>query len=471
MPIEILRPVDFDPVQTLDRWDGFVSNIDEPLSAPDGSVMDTTVANRVFRATLTAPVDVRDVDTVTNVYVKARTLGWDQTLGPVRLFGGIVVSDVHRGHQSIIVDNTFTTKTFNHPDWNVDWTVTQLNQMSVEFLAGPIGIDEGGYMAIDTVEVEVHYTVPPPIEVDPDVYAAIISGQAPTARYDQFARPAIDTRSLVTDVPTTRHDDVQRPDPNVLILATPLPTILTKFLRPVPSSTLSLTGTESVLPGDALVAEGAAALAGKTPTVTVTESVFIDFDRILEQTVLLLETHDVGVDDFARIVSPAVLTLTGRLPTTVVTDNYTVSPAAGSLTYATGTPVANRGATFLVPEETLVLTGYKVSQVLPVPVGSMTFVGKQPVLFTEFTVLEIDGKIPVLGTTIPVLGTALAIGSEAPLVENATAIVPEGALVLAPTTVTLSYASVLLAGDPGLISLTTRYDVEHIATPADEVEF
>jgi hypothetical protein len=103
-----------------------------------------------------------------------------------------------------------------------------------------------------------------------------------------------------------------------------------------------------------------------------------------------------------------------------------------------------------------------------VPSGSVSLSGEQPLLFRSL-ILNLSGKGIALDAALPVPGTALAFTGKAPIIRS---IIPDAAtLSLTGKRPAFVFGTVIPPGDHGIISLSTRYDIEHIATPTDELEF
>jgi hypothetical protein len=100
--------------------------------------------------------------------------------------------------------------------------------------------------------------------------------------------------------------------------------------------------------------------------------------------------------------------------------------------------------------------------------GLVSLAGKQPLLFRSL-ILELIGKGIALDAALPVPGTALAFTGKAPIIRSIT---PDAAaLSLTGKRPAFVFGTVIPPGDHGIISLSTRYTIEHIATPTDELEF
>jgi hypothetical protein len=129
------------------------------------------------------------------------------------------------------------------------------------------------------------------------------------------------------------------------------------------------------------------------------------------------------------------------------------------------------GEAIITAKGTVSLQGKAVGSInsgYAIPTGSLSLVGQQPLLFRSL-ILELSGKGVALDAALPVPGTALAFTGKAPIVRS---IIPDSAtLSLIGKRPAFVFGTVIPPGDHGIISLSTRYDIEHIATPTDELEF
>ena len=139
--------------------------------------------------------------------------------------------------------------------------------------------------------------------------------------------------------------------------------------------------------------------------------------------------------------------------------------------YATTSKVPILGSSERPAKGTLSLQGKAVEAVNSEdasPSGSLSLVGEAPLLFRSLK-LELTGKGIALDAALPVPGTALAFTGKAPIVRS---IIPDAAtLSLTGKRPAFVFGTVIPPGDHGIISLSTRRSIEHIATPADELEF
>jgi hypothetical protein len=141
------------------------------------------------------------------------------------------------------------------------------------------------------------------------------------------------------------------------------------------------------------------------------------------------------------------------------------------VTYDRVSPTKPTLNTTIIPAKgTLSLSGRNLEAISSVNApdpDTLALAGQAPDLFVSLT-LDLVGKSPTLDVALPVPGTALALTGKAPLI---LAVEPDPAsLVLSGKGLSLEFATVLTPGDHGIISVSTRRSIEHIATPTDEIE-
>jgi hypothetical protein len=174
MATEKLRPdlvIDFDG----EGFNGFVTNIDEDLSTPDGSTMFTSLPTAFSSASMELGLSdsiITDEETVNTVTAKVRTRitgnGISNNVSMyLQLATGTGLGKEYHGISAVqTVPGSYTTLSFTHATWNVDWTAAQLDEMSIDITVLQVSPDTGT-VAIDVVQVEVDYTALEPHEVDP----------------------------------------------------------------------------------------------------------------------------------------------------------------------------------------------------------------------------------------------------------------------------------------------------------------
>jgi hypothetical protein len=165
----------------------------------------------------------------------------------------------------------------------------------------------------------------------------------------------------------------------------------------------------------------------------------------------------------------------GQTVTVVATDNLIVKPLTGAIALAQAAPVTVESKVRYPAEVPLTLTVHTPFRVpgaiVTVPVASLAITTHEPFAVFQFAELVIATFAPVRVVDFLILpaARALVLSGQAPLSENAAAIVDEGTLVLAGQAPTVDFTSLLIQGDPKLLSLTVDRNIQFIATPTEDV--
>lgn len=462
MPTEVLRPNTWD-----NGWpEGFISNVDDPIEAPDGSTISTTVRNDTFRAGFTNVVNIRDgIDTVNGITIMIRTVAQYSTLGTrPEMFVTMYINGVSQGTPAPWLLNTsYVNFPFVYFGWNANWSVSQLNSIEIEVRVDPDPTTVFSRAWIDVIEVVVDYDIPPPITKDPDEANIILVGKSPTRSQQLYRSLGTDSIVVGGQVATLFREQVERPDTRSLTLNVQTPQAITTN-RYFPATESLLIGYGSnVLKYSIGTALGSMSLSGKVPVSTDKRNVFKSPLRLG----LRLSGQNIAAD--GEYESDRVRALLAGQDVTIDQELGSFpDTGTGFLALGTETPVANIGTITYPGEKVLDLTGYPLSSVLPVGAGTLTETGYVPGVFGPITQLRVEGYAPVLDYPFAMSAETLTLTGYVPLVENASVIVGEESLSITGKNSTLVFGSVLLAGDPGLISLTSNYSVEHIATPTEE---
>ena len=176
-------------------WDsgwpyGFVSNIDEPTSAPDGQTISTDVPLQ------NAFIDFDNVSGIidpladvlgVSLVVRAR-YDWDvgSPPGNPALATSLYIDGLFIANLSISVIPTFTNTVISGADWNQAWTIAQLDSLQVRFQSHSL-VDTGKLHIVDAVDVIVTYAPQSPMLLRPPAGdLSIASAAAPTLGRDKY---------------------------------------------------------------------------------------------------------------------------------------------------------------------------------------------------------------------------------------------------------------------------------------------
>lgn len=465
MPTEILRPVDW--LTPTFTWPfGFVSNIDEPIGTPDGSSIATNVNGDFAYITLTDPVNITDASTITNVdiYVRVRaTYNLVTPDPPPELWVGWLPGGVSQGFfKQTVFSSTYSTFIYSQPGWNDDWSLSELINAHIGIQCDFAGVD-AFVMGIDVIEVRIDYTDPPPVIISPEDLSLSLSTKTPTRLVEYFRPTTVGAVALAPQAVELFRADSVYPDPDVLLLNKFAPTVNIAYKRAPAAGSATLASEANVLDYGTNVSDGSVALTGNAP-VAVDSS--ITFVRPPVKKLYLL--GDQPAIDGEHLPARGRTTIVGQGVTLDQTLDHFSDPSAVGVVLSSGTPVPNVGTINAPAAGSLTLATYPISQVVPVGTASVSLTGYTAEPILEYTILTIDGKAPMLNLTIPLSSGGLALNTGGVIVENASVHIETGSLVLSTGSPTLEYGTALLPGDPGLEHLSTRYDVEHIASPTDE---
>lgn len=459
-----------------DGWPvGFVANIDEPTGTPDGQYISTSTNNDITFVDFDNPSTIVEADTVLGIAVTVRARGVAASLpepGEANLDVDLYIEGGSVGPTKTIVDlpTGFVNRTFTDVAWNQDWTPTQLNSLQIR-LQSRGSLAEDWY--VDGIDVVVEYDPQSPLSASPPVGSLSLASVAPDATHVFFITPAIETLALTEYAPSFLHTSLHHPGPDELRFSTQVPVTLVDHRFEPAREVLTLTGQLPVRldEGSETPAEDTLVLTGKIPTLgrTANHTFFpppgalLSFlevagteetgetNRIVQHEQLNFSFLDVPTIDitehFWRIMPLGTASLTGYAPSL---NSYTLVVGAGTLTLTGQTPAESGNSIITVDEATLVF-------------GSVA-----PQTATDFLQLELLGYAPTLDFGLASTEGALVLQGYALNSLNASRLVPETALTLAGQAPT-SDRTTSVIGHPKTVSLTTRYDIEFIATPSDIV--
>jgi hypothetical protein len=335
MPSELLKPVSW-----TSTWRyGLVSNIDEPFATPDGSAIGEDGSGGVLaRIQMSDIQNIRDIDLLDGIIIKLRsrreTDPFDE-LPEVRLYIFWLIDGSVRGSFNFVEPDTFnlwTNRELSFPVWDSHiqvLTPQQLNSLEIIIQVASRAPDVTPVLVeVDTLEVEIVYSLPPPILKDPDEVQLTLTPKSlvyPLVNY--YRRPA-DGELLLPDdkISTVFREDTIRLIPSLLLLNEQNWT--QNFTFYPGKKSLSLAGKVPVLDFSSPTAKGSVTLAGKVPDdIDQTENQLITVpDGYTSH--LLLSGQNVGDED-TRMPDRLRTYLSGDAPTAEL--SYTVSPDAVSM--------------------------------------------------------------------------------------------------------------------------------------------
>jgi len=411
------------------------------------------------------------IDSLDEIIVKVRvrsSTGGAVTDPTLIVFWGLgAVQYGNSAHFIAPSGTTFANYELTYPHWNAALqtkTVAQLQNLYIAVLTDYRAVEDPSntvLIELDTLEVEIVWSPPPPITRFPDEAVFTLSPKSLVATQADFiATPA---ESLVLSLKTgnfARHD-IQRPDPRALLLQPAAPQLDTGFA--IAQRNLVLTGRVPVsgysLPG----IEGGVQLAGKVPTLSraFNQTQSVPFRR------LRLASVEININDEVEIPPQNEASFVGKVPVLAIGINHRAEPGAGTLALAGTAPLVGKG--YIVTDVALQLAGAAPlpRAATPHPAGSLALSGQAPAVFGPVTQLVLSGYSVTVNLVLPMPVGALTTASFPPIVESVP--VPAGSMALAGKAgPTLKFQTTVIAGDHSIMSVTSRYDVEHVGTPAEE---
>jgi hypothetical protein len=458
-------------------WDsgwpvGFVANIDDPTSNPDGQYISTGFVNDVTFIDFENPSGITEADTVLSVSLVVRARGVAQTepeLGFASIEAELYVSGSLVGPTKTLFNlpTSFVNRSLSDTAWNQDWTPTQLNSMQVRLKSGgPLAED----WYVDGIDLIIEYDPQSPLIMRPPVGTLSLASAAPSTSQGFYFVPAVEALTFTEYIPDLTSTLEHKPGPDELMFSMQVPVRLVNHVPAPAVEALTLNGQLPVRldEGSETPTEETLALAGKVPTLgrTANHTAYPSLGTITSflevagaeepgkaNRIVQHEQLNFSIDTFTldqttnswRLMPQGAASLTGYAPSL---DSYSLPIAA----------------------EVLVLTGKAPGSSgnlnITAPVLTLTFASVAPQTVQDFLQLELLGYAPTMDFGLTTTELALILQGYVPNSLNATRLVPETTLSLAGQAPTLEVTKSKI-GDPTLISLTTRYDIEFIAAPTD----
>ena len=144
-------------------WTGTGSNITEGISSADGNEIssDADGEGDSVRIDFNDPVTITTADTVTQVDIQLRgrvtTDGGDEAFDVDLVIDGTPLASA-AGTPGELSSAHLTLASRNAPQWNSDWTLTQLQGLQVDVVGTQTGMPSANTWHIDTLEVVITYT-------------------------------------------------------------------------------------------------------------------------------------------------------------------------------------------------------------------------------------------------------------------------------------------------------------------------
>ena len=463
----------------INGWDsgwptGFVSNVDEPTAIADGQVVSTSINNDVVIFDLDdVSSNIVDLDNVLSITMVARGRSEYDLLseGPGSATVELLVNGSSKGFAFLNLTSTMLNFSLANSAWNEDWTVAELNSMQVKVTAQCPGSAD---VRIDTIDVVVEYANQSPFLLTSPAATPTLDTHTPTAIVNELTRPAAETVALSGQVYEYFRTELAQPAQALLRIGKKTPTVLRNSQREPAAATPTLAGKAPLRVVDEAKQPAVETLSfsGEVPTADTTLNHF----RFPPRARLLAEMGDVVMNRtgaITYILAPRVRAhLLGIAPTPDISLNTLATPAYGSVNLTGAAPTLGDGtgrapaalALSLAPSAPSPVQ----SAVLDSPgIDTLALTGHEPSLVFNYLKLALTGYEPVLAWTATPGATTLMLAGEAVIVEAGSALVPEGILDLTGHTPARVISSSLTPGQPKIESLSTKYDVEFIATPTD----
>jgi len=461
-------------------WDngwpfGFITNIDEPTSAADGSTISTNVPLQSTRIDFDSVLGIIDpLDTVLGIEIVARVAysftPTDPPGSTPRLQFGLYLDDVGYGGQSQNDTDVLTNQTYSMALWQQDWSVQQLETLQVSlgssFWLKTVDDDRN---IVDCIDVIITYVPQTPILVQPPAGDLTTASAAPTVEITDFNFPASEALILAGQAVIVEHTDGHSPFPARRDLVPAAPTLDASSYPAEVDLALSVKTPTAFVENTVAPAVDTLALAGKIPTL-LQDSIRTPADQRL---LLATEAPLRQRSDETTFYGPGSvsLTLLGYDVDLAGLRNFWIDTPAGAGVLAGYASTLIRGVGRAPTEGTLTLTGQALAasrgNVDSVTEGTAVLNGYAPAAVSEFLELTLTGYQPtkiVDHLVVPAV-TALSLTGQAPRVADAGELIAVGELQLDTYAPTTTITSTLTPGQPGLISLTVDRNIEFIATP------
>jgi len=489
-------------------WQGFISNVDELLRQPDGSLgngdgsiiyYDLLSTDFVTIETgdpalinfASFPGGITDLSEIhrTNVLIRARTFPienyqlWTRATFRVTLF----VDGVSQGYVDtnyVTHSNLYRNWELNLSAWDQDWTVAQLNSMQVEIRFVDAYARDQFFnllpvrLSVDTLNLEIVYTGQAPREIPIDGPATLnLDPKDVTAFHERFVAPSVETIAFSGKDVTRKQTFTAFPDPDVLNLVGKIPRDLQDHIPRPDTDQLNLTGKAPTLDSGSYpdVVDPGLDLAGKTPDIDRTDN----HSMVVDTGSLQLVPEKPAADRTeAQTRSPAktTYTLAGEIPVADRSENRWIDVTEKSLALSGETPFLGRDIPQTPTAYGAVLTGNIPASVynhitLPT-VETLSYTSYIPNQNVGEGELTLTMHAPIVAYVVEPGADALSLTGIVPLADiNDVPIQTQlGSLSLAGSAPSLTVSSQLDKGsDSRFISLTVDYRIEHIGFASDYV--
>ena len=329
--LETLNP---DSVTIRPGWNGFLTNIDEPVSSADGQTMyyDRVSGNaatgellKIYFPNVSSGLADTAGSTVLNVDLVARVRSDVVGTGSVTaitLFTWLYIGGVSQWFEATVsVAETFTNLRFSNVNEDQDWTEAQLNgiEFRVEFAYGTSSTGNPVRLEIDAVDLEITYALQSPIAIRPAVGGlALTGGDAPILDFSVVKLPAASSPALSGQAVTLFREDTLYPGETTLNLAQYAPTVFKVTYRLPTIGGITLTGGDApTLDSRSVMTAVSLSLTGKQPAAST-------------------EANQIALPGRRQLaLSPEAVGLG-------TSTNATRSPARETLAYAGKVPVAQQ---------------------------------------------------------------------------------------------------------------------------------
>jgi hypothetical protein len=476
----------------FNNWEvGNVTNIDEPTQSADAQTISTDQDVQIQILHFDDVTGIIDpLDDILNITVRVRA----RFDGP----GSSYDLQVDVGSEGILLggppDSTISyggSGYTNHPlgpSWyggnggqditawkypDTPWTVPRLNDLIVQLV--PFGLTTPGidFVYLDAIDVVVTYAPQSPMVITPPAAELSLSTDTVTLDYAYSVYPAAETLALTGKVPPLFRQDAYQPPAEFLFLAYYPPIMFEEAYRLPAIDTLSLSGKAPTTLVNHLATPAAEtlALSGKVPVAETTA------DHVTEipghaQLYLRPEASIIQTATTSAVSPPREqLSFEGQAPTADTSRNVWTTSGSTSLALAGAAPTLVQGKVRVPATEILTLTAtvpaVVPSTVINVPAGAWTLSTGTPQLGLAAADLALTTYQPTIlvdSLRLPAKAELRLIG-RAIIADAARITMVEGSLVLNSYAPTLTFTSTISAGEPGLINVTTRRGLEHIATP------
>ena len=470
-------------------WEGFLTNIDEPVSIADGQTMYYDRASGDFASgellTLSFPSvssGLADTagSTVLNIDLVARVRSDVVGAGTVTaatMFTWVYIDGVSQQFTSTPnVAETFTNLRFSNVGADQDWTEAQLNGLDfrIEFVYGASDTANDVRLEIDAVDLEITYALQSPIAIRPAVGGITLTGgDAPTLDFEVIKYPAAGSQALSGQAVTLFREDTLYPGEDTINFTQYAPTVFRVTYRLPTIGGITLTGGDApTLDSESVMTAGSLSLTGKQPAAS-TEANRIALPGKRQ---LTLDPEAVGLETSTNVTrSPAreVLAYTGKVPVVQQSLNLWEPVPVGSLAYTGKVPVTAGSYVISVAEVDLTLTGAVPSipedTGLPVGAGGLTTASVRPQIGGREAQLTLSGQLPTCFNQYYSLPAAYDLTLTGTVALSLAAAEQPGTGALSISTLgtapSLTITSSLTPGAPGLVNVTVDRDIEFIATP------